>query len=861
MGKKVMVGEQRELMGRSAWGCGRKSGRKLIGKWDPKAAGGGDLERMGWLMARDLEEEAWVRVKGLPLSLWTPSILRRVGDECGGFVAMDGPTERMEDLRWARLLVKTKRGMWPSSIEIEVEKTTFLLPMWWEAMSLIRKKSEVCRSAEGCEEGDDGDTRAGRRVEEWSSAGIKAQLRSDDVMDGLPDGKERAKRQRESPRGELWATSWAFYGSKSVQWAVFERATGEGAQRGGPPQRSGPKESNSGPLGVSAQSGLLVDANIELEFLRVREMETEIVQKANSLEELVDSALHKEVMRYEALSSLGGLRVSGNSSSSLMITLGRTPEGEFFDHSGEVREFCQIDKASQGQEAEGTRAYGSACWELVEFKGSLATAREQEGGSSQNEIQDERGEEDLDWQESSLARDGQIFRVEGPECVWLGWGILICWDKRVLELLEWEGVVVGRSRGNQKNLGGAWCLGGDFNITLAQGERNRQGRITSAIRRFAEVVDDLGLVDLHLQGGAFTWTGGLNNMSRARLDRFLVSPCWLDQFSRGIEVRGSAGFRLSAKLKELKQKLKVWNREEFGNLESNKEAAIQQVEYWDRVEDERSLSMEELACKKEAKEVYAKWVELEETHWRQASRELWLKAGPDGPDGNEWGLKPQAHQPFGGLYKLLAKVLANRLKKVIDKVVSHDQNAFVKGRQILDASLIANEVIDNWNKKGDKGVICKLDIEKAYDSINWQFLLKVMDKMGFGAKWLRWMWWCISTAKFSVIVNGTPAGFFSSSKGLHQGDPLSPYLFVMGMEVLSVLIRRAMEGGFISGCKIQRNRAASGLKINLAKSEVILVGEVQRIEEMVVELGCRVGKLPSVYLGLPPGVPNKAAYG
>ena len=107
---------------------------------------------------------------------------------------------------------------------------------------------------------------------------------------------------------------------------------------------------------------------------------------------------------------------------------------------------------------------------------------------------------------------------------------------------------------------------------------------------------------------------------------------------------------------------------------------------------------------------------------------------------------------------------------------------------------------------GENGVIYKLDIEKAYDSINWQFLLKVMEKMGFGSKWLRWMWWCISIAKFSVMVNGTPAGFFSSSKGLWQGDPLSSYLFVMGMEVLSILIRRAMEGGFISGCKIQRDR-------------------------------------------------------
>ena len=108
----------------------------------------------------------------------------------------------------------------------------------------------------------------------------------------------------------------------------------------------------------------------------------------------------------------------------------------------------------------------------------------------------------------------------------------------------------------------------------------------------------------------------------------------------------------------------------------------------------------------------------------------------------------------GGLYKLLAKVLANRLKKVIGKVVSIAQNAFVMGRQILDASLIANEVIDSWQKRKEKGLICKLDIEKAYDSINWNFLMKVLQKMGFGTKWVGWMWSCMSSAKLSVLVNG-----------------------------------------------------------------------------------------------------------
>ena len=73
---------------------------------------------------------------------------------------------------------------------------------------------------------------------------------------------------------------------------------------------------------------------------------------------------------------------------------------------------------------------------------------------------------------------------------------------------------------------------------------------------------------------------------------------------------------------------------------------------------------------------------------------------------------------MGSLYKLIAKVLANRLKKVMHNLINEAQNAFVKGRQIMDASLLANEVIDTMLKKKERGVLCKLDIEKAYDHIN-----------------------------------------------------------------------------------------------------------------------------------------------
>ena len=91
---------------------------------------------------------------------------------------------------------------------------------------------------------------------------------------------------------------------------------------------------------------------------------------------------------------------------------------------------------------------------------------------------------------------------------------------------------------------------------------------------------------------------------------------------------------------------------------------------------------------------------------------------------------------LGGLYKIFAKVLANSLRRVIDKVVSPSQNALVEGRQILDAALIVNEAVDSMLRRNDGRVVYRLDIEKAYDHLNWVFVLEIMRKKGFGQRWL-----------------------------------------------------------------------------------------------------------------------------
>jgi len=241
------------------------------------------------------------------------------------------------------------------------------------------------------------------------------------------------------------------------------------------------------------------------------------------------------------------------------------------------------------------------------------------------------------------------------------------------------------------------------------------------------------------------------------------------------------------------------------------------------------------------------------------------------------------------MYKILAKVLANRLRSIIGLVILDSQSAFIKGRQILDGILVANEIVDEARKCQKELILFKVDFEKAYDTIDWGYLDDVMSKMGFPTLWRKWIKECIGTATALVLVDGSPTDEFSLGRGLRQGDPLSPFLFLLAAEGFNVLMESLSRNSLFSGYKVGNNDSTQvshlqfaddtlilgdkswaniramrailllfqslfGLKVNFTKSHLVGVNVASSwLSEATMVLNCKVGTIPFVYLGMPIG--------
>ncbi|OMO89581.1 reverse transcriptase [Corchorus capsularis] len=242
------------------------------------------------------------------------------------------------------------------------------------------------------------------------------------------------------------------------------------------------------------------------------------------------------------------------------------------------------------------------------------------------------------------------------------------------------------------------------------------------------------------------------------------------------------------------------------------------------------------------------------------------------------------------VYKIISKLMVNRLKKWLEVLITQNQNAFLEKRQIQDNIIVAHEAFHYLKLRKNRkrwDVAIKLDMQKAYDRIEWDFLEAVLQKMGFDEKWINWTMECVSTVRYSVVINGEPEGNINPTRGLRQGDPLSPYLFLFIVDVLSRMIIQETEGKQLSGMKlcragpeithlifvddslfflkgsekncdklkelIMKYCAASGQQVNLSKSSLIFSSNTPEDVKTTISnrVGIPIAANPGTYLGNP----------
>ena len=238
------------------------------------------------------------------------------------------------------------------------------------------------------------------------------------------------------------------------------------------------------------------------------------------------------------------------------------------------------------------------------------------------------------------------------------------------------------------------------------------------------------------------------------------------------------------------------------------------------------------------------------------------------------------------IYKVISKIIANRLKPTLQECISNNQAAFLKGRSLGENVLLSSELIRDYTKSScQKSSMLKVNLRKAFDTICWDFVLKLLEAQDFPPLFRTWIKECITSPRFSMSINGEFAGFFKGKKGLSQGDSMSPYLFIMIMEALSKVLKNAVENGKIRlhpNCEDPRVthllfadyllvfsdgsrhsltcisevmaefKSVSGLEMNPRKSEIFFGGYWDIEASVLRDLsGFKLGTFPTRYLGLP----------
>ncbi|XP_020096969.1 uncharacterized protein LOC109716078, partial [Ananas comosus] len=197
-------------------------------------------------------------------------------------------------------------------------------------------------------------------------------------------------------------------------------------------------------------------------------------------------------------------------------------------------------------------------------------------------------------------------------------------------------------------------------------------------------------------------------------------------------------------------------------------------------------------------------------------------------------------------YKIISKILVNRLKPLLPTLIGYEQAAFVAGRDISDNILAAQELAHTMvnNKKDHPMMIVKYDMEKAYDRVRWDSVTTVLSLMRFPIKWVNWIMACISSPTYAFIINGKASDWIQPAGGLRQGDPLSPYLFILIAQVLTSLLNEAQSCGSFTGIPVGDNSYLSHL---MYADDILITGAISRrncrgIEAILHKYECLSGQ-------------------